>query len=206
MVEEGSDRPLAVSTGRTVVSTGCWPQVVAAPTGSGKSSVIDVHVYAMAATADSAVRPPRRMAVVVNRRALVDSHLQRAERLSALLDTASEGVLAEVAERLRSRSGTEQALLVASIRGGVHHPGRRCRIADKTPTGSASRPGHRSRSVAAVTAAAGDGCVPPQSARRWPRPEPSQQACWRSRCTAARPLFEPARVWSSQDTRLAAGR
>lgn len=102
-----------------VVATGSWPQVVAAPTGSGKSSVIDIHVYAMAATADSPVRPPRRMAVVVNRRALVDSHLQRAERLRALLDSAPEGVLAEVAVRLRSLSGTEQALLVASIRGGV---------------------------------------------------------------------------------------
>lgn len=102
-----------------VVSTGRRPEVIAAPTGSGKSTVVDVHVYAVAATADGAGRPPRRMAVVVNRRALVDAHLERAERLRGLLQAATEGVLGEAADRLRSLSGTEQALLVASIRGGV---------------------------------------------------------------------------------------
>lgn len=102
-----------------VVSTGYWPEVIAAPTGSGKSTVVDIHVYAVAAAADAAVRPPRRMAVVVNRRALVDAHLERAERLSGLLQVATGGVLAEAADRLRSLSGTGQALLVASIRGGV---------------------------------------------------------------------------------------
>ena len=59
-----------------VLDNGSWPDVIGAPTGSGKSNVVDVFVFANALVArEAAPRLPRRMAVVVNRRALVDLSL-----------------------------------------------------------------------------------------------------------------------------------
>ena len=34
-----------------LVDTGCWPEQIAAPTGAGKSSVVEVHVFATALSA-----------------------------------------------------------------------------------------------------------------------------------------------------------
>lgn len=79
-----------------VVTNGRWPEYVPAPTGSGKSSVVDIHVFAnalAAAQVDGAQRPPRRLATVVNRRALVDSQHQRALYLNDRLQAASKGTL-----------------------------------------------------------------------------------------------------------------
>ncbi|MGH3905557.1 MAG: hypothetical protein ACRDTE_15440, partial [Pseudonocardiaceae bacterium] len=56
------------------VLTGRWPDRIDAPTGAGKTAVIDVHVFAVALMAAEAtsVRVPRRLALVVDRRTLVD--------------------------------------------------------------------------------------------------------------------------------------
>ena len=56
---------------RQVVTTGRWPDAVVAPTGAGKSSVLEVHVFAVAMTHApgwEGARAPRRLWHVVGRR------------------------------------------------------------------------------------------------------------------------------------------
>lgn len=99
--------------------TGRWPHVLSAPTGAGKSSAVDVHIFASALSAlGRAPRIPRRLAVVVNRRGLVDSHAQHADALRAAL--ASEGgVVGAVAAALAPLSLRGEPLGLVSLRGGM---------------------------------------------------------------------------------------
>lgn len=88
---------------------GVWPERINAPTGSGKSSVVDIHLFANALAAVGATpRVPRRLCVTVGRRALVDSQADRARKIlgrmkKALTDGSGEpGILRRVAEALQS--------------------------------------------------------------------------------------------------------
>lgn len=89
---------------------GVWPDRINAPTGSGKSSVVDIHLFANAlAAVGAAPRVPRRLCVTVGRRALVDSQVDRAsekilkDMKDALADESGESdILRRVAEALRS--------------------------------------------------------------------------------------------------------
>ena len=88
---------------------GVWPERINAPTGSGKSSVVDIHLFANAlAAVGAAPRVPRRLCVTVGRRALVDSQADRAHKIlgdlkGALADESSESdILRRVAEALQS--------------------------------------------------------------------------------------------------------
>ncbi|PLA62483.1 type I-U CRISPR-associated helicase/endonuclease Cas3 [Rothia mucilaginosa] len=88
---------------------GVWPERINAPTGSGKSSVVDIHLFANAlAAVGAAPRVPRRLCVTVGRRALVDSQATRADKIlgdlkDALADESGEpGILRRVAEALQS--------------------------------------------------------------------------------------------------------
>lgn len=88
---------------------GVWPERINAPTGSGKSSVVDIHLFANAlAAVGAAPRVPRRLCVTVGRRALVDSQATRADKIlghlkGALADESSEpDILRRVAEALQS--------------------------------------------------------------------------------------------------------
>ena len=88
---------------------GVWPDRINAPTGSGKSSVVDIHLFANALSAvGAAPRVPRRLCVTVGRRALVDSQATRADKIlgdlkGALADESSEpDILRRVAEALQS--------------------------------------------------------------------------------------------------------
>lgn len=65
-----------------IVTTGTWPERIVAPTGAGKSSVVDVHLFVNALFASgNGPRVPRRLCVVVGRRALVDSQADRAMKI-----------------------------------------------------------------------------------------------------------------------------
>ena len=65
-----------------IVETGSWPDRIVAPTGAGKSSVVDVHLFVNALYAcGTGPRVPRRLNVVVGRRALVDSQADRAREI-----------------------------------------------------------------------------------------------------------------------------
>ena len=89
---------------------GVWPERINAPTGSGKSSVVDIHLFANAlAAVGAAPRVPRRLCVTVGRRALVDSQVDRArEKILDLMEKAltnesgEPDILRRVAEALQS--------------------------------------------------------------------------------------------------------
>ena len=88
---------------------GVWPERINAPTGSGKSSVVDIHLFANAlAAVGAAPRVPRRLCVTVGRRALVDSQADRArEILRRRKETLADGsgepdILRRVTEALQS--------------------------------------------------------------------------------------------------------
>lgn len=116
------------------VLTGSWPEAITAPTGGGKTAVIDVHVFACALAASGhsdgirrPVRLPRRLAMVVDRRALVDDQHTHArdiqQELRAALTSRPRTLLGQVADALIAQrlSGTEDRtpLIVARLRGGI---------------------------------------------------------------------------------------
>ncbi|MEU8263093.1 type I-U CRISPR-associated helicase/endonuclease Cas3 [Micromonospora sp. NPDC048999] len=109
-----------------ILRTGRWPDQLVAPTGAGKTSVIDVHVFAVALMASGhPVRVPRRLALVVDRRALVDDQHEHATTVAHQLAEARGGrsVLARTADALDSlRVGFKDRagpLSTALLRGGA---------------------------------------------------------------------------------------
>lgn len=108
-----------------ILTGGRWPDRIAVPTGAGKSSVIEVHVFVTAAASSlSDIRPPRRLIAAVDRRALVDNQLERAERIQKLLTTADSEILRRVRSALlvvaedSGDTSEPSGLLVVSLRGG----------------------------------------------------------------------------------------
>ncbi len=118
--------PWQVALVETIASTGRWPDI-AAPTGAGKSSVVDVHVFLVAehAAGHLQTRPPRRLVLVAPRRVLVDDQFERAVGLAtALADASAGGALAEAASSLRglrTSQGEDAAVPLTAwrLRGGV---------------------------------------------------------------------------------------
>ena len=115
-----------------VASTDEWPAEVGVPTGLGKTACLDIAVWWLATQADrepASRAAPTRIWWVVNRRLLVDSTADHAERLAQALadpgsvDLAAEAraVVGEIAERLRSLSANPAAppFDVIRLRGGV---------------------------------------------------------------------------------------
>ena len=110
---------------RHLVNTGTWPEQIVAPTGAGKSSIVEIHVFAVALFAvGAAKRVPRRLAVVVNRRALTDSHAARAARIRCLLEEApaDDSILRRVRDALvglRVCGAEDRAPLVTTTMRGA---------------------------------------------------------------------------------------
>lgn len=92
-------------------------------TGLGKTTCIDIAVWALAVDAANDPgerRLPRRIWYVVDRRLLVDEATVRAERLAEALAGAETGPVAAVARSLDELGGRGRAPLhVAALRGGV---------------------------------------------------------------------------------------
>lgn len=115
-----------------LLSTGRWPQQLDIPTGGGKSTAIEIHVFANAVAQQRAEegqgdtpRVPRRLSMIVARRAVVDDHLTRASALMEALDRAQGGILAQVRDLLVRRGypadirdEEKRALRVHLLRGG----------------------------------------------------------------------------------------
>ena len=121
-----------------IAATEQWPFEVGVPTGLGKTACLDIAVWWMASQADwerAQRTAPTRIWWVVNRRLLVDSTAEHAERIAnALSDPESANVVgrdrevvARVAHRLSSLSAVPggSPLEVIRLRGGV---------ASRTPT------------------------------------------------------------------------
>ena len=100
-----------------------WPRVLDLPTGAGKTTCIDIALFALALDVDNEAADrwcPRRIAMIVDRRIVVDQVADRGRALLRALMTNTDAVLAEVANRLRSLTRTgEEPLGVFTLRGGI---------------------------------------------------------------------------------------
>lgn len=104
-----------------IVSERRWPSVIDLPTGAGKTSCIDIALFALAlSTSDKKPWCPRRIAMVVDRRVVVDQAARRGQKIAqALLHAPPGSVCAAVAERLAGLSTEGTPLRVAVLRGGI---------------------------------------------------------------------------------------
>jgi len=119
---EGKPRtpfPWQAQLAEHVLSEG-WPETIAVPTGCGKTSVVDVAVYALAAQAGRSAlerTAPLRIFFVVDRRLVVDDVFIHARNLASAIDRKDE--LAWVRSQLM-RFGGRQPLDTAVLRGGMY--------------------------------------------------------------------------------------
>jgi CRISPR-associated endonuclease/helicase Cas3 len=108
---------------RQIVDERAWPRMLDLPTGAGKTTCIDIALFALALDAAN-VRDrwcPRRVAMVVDRRIVVDQVAERGRLLlSVLTDTDATPIVLEVANRLRSLSREDgEPIGVFTLRGGI---------------------------------------------------------------------------------------
>jgi CRISPR-associated endonuclease/helicase Cas3 len=109
--------PWQAALARRVAREGGWPAVIDVPTGLGKTSVLDVAVFA-AALGGAPAR--RRIFYVVDRRLVVDEAYEHAQRISnALNDPDATGIAEWAAGRLRPAGNSGAALDVTRMRGGT---------------------------------------------------------------------------------------
>lgn len=96
-----------------------WPPLLDLPTGSGKTSALDVALYALAVAPE---KMPRRILLVVDRRIVVDQGAEVARQLQRTLQKSEEPACVEIARRLRALWGggeREAPFAVAVLRGGM---------------------------------------------------------------------------------------
>jgi len=102
-----------------------WPEVLDLPTGSGKTAALDAAVFHLALRYDAPGKAALRIALVVDRRLVVDDAFARARKIAqalhrALNGTGSNAIVAEVARRLQRLAGKGGPPLVAQrLRGGA---------------------------------------------------------------------------------------
>ena len=104
---------------KQVLHEGVWPAVIDLPTGTGKTAVLDIALFALA------VRPdcfPRRIVFVIDRRIVVDQVYRHAEKISCAISNANNGVLLEMQKRLKLLAGDLEPLGVAALKGGSGIP------------------------------------------------------------------------------------
>lgn len=104
-----------------VIADERWPDVIDLPTGAGKTSAIDIAVYALAVKPDVF---PRRVVFVIDRRIVVDQTAAHARGLAqrlrdALQDSGQTPRVAWVADALATLGGAGAPLDVSGLRGGL---------------------------------------------------------------------------------------
>ncbi|HEY6304781.1 MAG TPA: type I-U CRISPR-associated helicase/endonuclease Cas3 [Terriglobales bacterium] len=108
---------------RQIVSERAWPRVLDLPTGSGKTTCIDIALFALALDSSTPPRErwcPRRIAMVVDRRVVVDQAAERGHKLLNALTTSSAHEVIAVREALASLAGPDdEPLGVFTLRGGI---------------------------------------------------------------------------------------
>ena len=98
-----------------VLDRGTWPKVIDLPTGTGKTAVLDIAVFAMAARPETS---SRRIVFVIDRRIVVDQVYRRAGQIRTRINEGKTAVLKRVRDRLRDLSGGIP-LEAVSLRGGI---------------------------------------------------------------------------------------
>jgi len=103
-----------------IAAEGKWPGTIAAPTGAGKTAVLDVALFHMSLEAGRRQRrAPMRIVLAVDRRIIVDQAFERARRIrDALEQAAPDTALGRMAARLKAFSG-DRPLHIAELRGGM---------------------------------------------------------------------------------------
>lgn len=103
-----------------------WPDVLDLPTGSGKTAALDAAIFHLALRADEPGKAALRIALVVDRRLVVDDAFSRAQKIAkALCDSLNENaercaIITEVAHRLKRLADQDGPPLVAQrLRGGA---------------------------------------------------------------------------------------
>lgn len=108
---------------REIVRERIWPRVLDLPTGSGKTTCIDIALFALALDASTPPAErwcPRRIAMVVDRRVVVDQAAERGRKLLRALTTSAVPELKAVREALSLLTGSdEEPLGVFTLRGGI---------------------------------------------------------------------------------------
>lgn len=104
-----------------IVNERAWPEVIDLPTGSGKTTCIDIAVFALAMDAlGAAPWCPRRIVMVVDRRVVVDQAARRARAIARALRSPQRGsVTSQVASALSRLSCDGNPLKTAVLRGGI---------------------------------------------------------------------------------------
>ena len=107
-----------------------WPPALDLPTGSGKTSAIDIALYALAAFAHKGEFGifPRRIILIADRRVLVDQAWRRGERLLERIESRSE--LAPV-RRALAKLCPEEPPSSIRLRGACPTDPRWCRSPDQ---------------------------------------------------------------------------
>lgn len=98
---------------------GGWPDILAVPTGCGKTSTLDIALFALAA---QPTRFPRRIVMVIDRRVVVDQGARHAEHIAQRLQTTTDPVAQQVAAALRQLwNGNDQLPPIETtvLRGGM---------------------------------------------------------------------------------------
>jgi len=107
---------------------GAWPATLALPTASGKTAILDVATFALAAQAQLPAgqrTAPRRIALVVDRRIVVDDAYARAVLIAKAINEATDGILGRVKSALLSLGGEiKTPLATALLRGGIYREDR----------------------------------------------------------------------------------
>ncbi|CAN5286702.1 hypothetical protein BH24ACT9_BH24ACT9_12670 [soil metagenome] len=83
-----------------------WPSLIDLPTGSGKTSLMELAVFLLALDAENEPEHrwmPRRIALIVDRRVIVDQADQRGGQIVAALSRALTGDGSQVMQRVTSR-------------------------------------------------------------------------------------------------------
>lgn len=106
---------------RRVAEEGAWPGVLDLPTGSGKTAAIDIAVFHLALESGrgESRQAAVRIALVVDRRLVVDDAFTRAEAIAHALSQPRGPVSARVAEHLQTLAGDGPPLVARRLRGGI---------------------------------------------------------------------------------------
>ena len=100
---------------RLMLEQGRAPGAIRVPTSGGKTAILIVYLAALASQAhDGGVSLPRRIVMVINRRALVDQATSLAEKIRVALDLEA---LAPLRAALASLSASRRPLAISTLRG-----------------------------------------------------------------------------------------
>ncbi len=105
-----------------IMKEGKWPDVLDLPTGAGKTTCIDIALFALALDAEQRDNRwcPRRIAMVVDRRVVVDQVAERGRKLlRALISEDAPPIVKEVARQLSSLCKEAEPVGVFTLRGGM---------------------------------------------------------------------------------------